>query len=151
MLNYIGMAAAQNRAFLKDNCQGKTQRECLSNRAEVPSTALTQHRSWLYQQCTQYVTPLTCSTFQLYAHRRRWGYFISGSDIPQNVRTFLSRAYTMEYSTLPCRTNFKHHEPSPSRFHQQVWRQELQFSPSRGHRWQTRSLEGCNTARDRLQ
>lgn len=84
------------------------------------------------QQCTQYVTALTASIFPLSANRRRWGYFISGSDIPQNVRTFLSRVYTMEYSTLPCRTNFKHHEPSPSRFHQQVWTQELQFPLSRG-------------------
>ncbi|KAJ2978736.1 hypothetical protein NQ176_g3655 [Zarea fungicola] len=77
LLNYVG-AQRQNSISARSNKAQLYQR----------STPVSDTNSWFYQTCTQ------------------WGYFISGSGVPQDILGILSRAVTVEFIASGCNDTF---------------------------------------------
>ena len=90
-LNWIG----RTRSYIKmqtDACgeKKKTPAECLSTRGAIDDESVPQGmlRSWTYQTCTQ------------------WGYFVTGTGVPEDRKPLMSRLVDLEYATMWCRDVF---------------------------------------------
>ncbi|PHH70748.1 hypothetical protein CDD82_6953 [Ophiocordyceps australis] len=90
MLNYIGFVRDSVRKSRAGICKDKSQRQCYSSRLLEDDTSISSSwfRSWTYQTCTQ------------------WGYFVTGSGVPQDRLPLVSRALTYEYASVLCQRFF---------------------------------------------
>nr|XP_036581869.1 extracelular serine carboxypeptidase [Colletotrichum truncatum]KAF6790426.1 extracelular serine carboxypeptidase [Colletotrichum truncatum] len=87
-LNYVGYV----KNYVKQGCRDGDLARCYSsqNEANYNNTSLHQGsgRSWIYQVCTE------------------WGYFQTGSGVPQDQLPLISRVIDVEYSSIYCRKAF---------------------------------------------
>ncbi|OAA69641.1 Peptidase S28 [Cordyceps fumosorosea ARSEF 2679] len=90
MLNWAGYVRNMNKKAKRSGCKGQSNAECYSNRHVPDDTTVTNDmsRPWLWQTCTE------------------WGYFQNGEHVPSDRLPLLSRAVTVEYSTVNCRRFF---------------------------------------------
>ncbi|TQN69703.1 putative extracellular serine carboxypeptidase, partial [Colletotrichum shisoi] len=93
LLNYVGYV----RDYVKKGCKDGDLVKCFSSRnpSDHQNTALYQGsgRSWLYQVCTE------------------WGYFQTGSGVPEDQLPLISRVIDVEYSSIYCREAFNITKP----------------------------------------
>ncbi|OHW98331.1 serine carboxypeptidase S28 [Colletotrichum incanum] len=93
LLNYVGYV----RDYVKKGCRDGDLVKCFSsrNKEDHQNTSLHQGsgRSWLYQVCTE------------------WGYFQTGSGVPENQLPLISRIIDVEYSSSYCREAFNITKP----------------------------------------
>ncbi|XWW97460.1 hypothetical protein V2A60_005442 [Cordyceps javanica] len=91
LLNWAGYTRNMDKKAKRSSCKGLTNPQCYSNRHLPDETAITNnmYRPWLWQTCTE------------------WGYFQNGDHVPEDRLPLLSRAVTVEYSTINCRRFFK--------------------------------------------
>ncbi|KAM5341533.1 hypothetical protein ACJ41O_014564 [Fusarium nematophilum] len=91
MLNYVGYV----RNFVKSDCPEGNVEDCFTSRGQNNRTDLNQGwaRSWGYQTCTQ------------------WGYFQTGSGVPEDQLPLISRLIDLEYTTIQCREAFNITDP----------------------------------------
>ncbi|KAF6840564.1 extracelular serine carboxypeptidase [Colletotrichum musicola] len=88
LLNYVGYV----KDYVRRGCPDGDLERCYSSRIEsnYNNTSLHQGpgRSWIYQVCTE------------------WGYFQTGSGVPEDQLPLISRLIDLEYSSLYCRRAF---------------------------------------------
>ncbi|TQV91314.1 serine carboxypeptidase S28 [Cordyceps javanica] len=87
LLNYIGLQ--------QKNSDNGSKREQWLHKAQLEqrSAQLSDGYSWYYQTCSQ------------------WGFFLTGSGVPKNIRGILSRAVTIEGSANGCKQTFGISDP----------------------------------------
>ena len=90
MLNYVGYVRSYVRDDMAGSCKNKTVVECYTAHGQFDSIDLDQGmmRSWTYQTCTQ------------------WGYFQTGSGVPEDQLPLISRLIDLNYTTIGCREGF---------------------------------------------
>ncbi|OLN89068.1 putative extracellular serine carboxypeptidase 2 [Colletotrichum chlorophyti] len=88
LLNYVGYV----KDYVKRGCRDGDLDRCYSSRNEARHNNTSLHqgpgRSWLYQVCTE------------------WGYFQTGSGVPDDQLPLISRTIDLEYSSIYCREAF---------------------------------------------
>ncbi|KAI3552936.1 serine carboxypeptidase S28 [Colletotrichum abscissum] len=93
MLNYVGYV----KDYVKKGCKSGDLVKCFSGRnsEEHQNTSIRQGpgRSWIYQVCTE------------------WGYFQTGSGVPDDELPLISRLIDVDYSSIYCREAFNITEP----------------------------------------
>ncbi|KAF4982773.1 hypothetical protein FZEAL_1674 [Fusarium zealandicum] len=95
MINYIGYVWSYVKTDFQTSCKDQSFEKCYSSRGQNNRTDLHQGwaRSWGYQTCTQ------------------WGYFQTGSGVPERELPLISRLIDLEYSTIHCREGFNITKP----------------------------------------
>ncbi|KAJ2974512.1 hypothetical protein NQ176_g6010 [Zarea fungicola] len=90
LLNWAGYIRNMDKKIKRGSCKGLRNPECYSARHMPDEIEITNnmYRAWLWQTCTE------------------WGYFTNGEDVPQDRLPIISRAITVEYSTVNCRRFF---------------------------------------------
>lgn len=95
MLNYIGYL---NLTTVSRCSAGRSQDECFSNHnaSSYAGTDLSDYswRSWAYQYCSE------------------WGFLQTGSGVPKDQLSVISRTIDLEYTSLICKYAFNITEPS---------------------------------------
>ncbi|EFQ34909.1 serine carboxypeptidase S28 [Colletotrichum graminicola] len=93
LLNYAGYV----RNYVKKGCRGGDLVKCFSSRKREGYQNISVHqgyeRSWFYQVCTE------------------WGYFQTGSGVPEDQLPLVSRVIDVEYSSIYCREAFNITKP----------------------------------------